>query len=77
VIDTDFPVEKGSTMSNLDHAIEVVDRVGSTMPADFNSVHELVAWVDSVGQSVLQDINAWQPKQAVVIQMPRRRTAKR
>ncbi len=67
-----FRVEEFPLSDFLDHTIEVVDRVGSTMPADFNSVDALVSWVDSVGESVLQDINEWQPKRAVVIQMPER-----
>jgi hypothetical protein len=72
-----FRGEKGCALSSfLDHTTEVVDRVGSTMP-DFTSVDAFVSWVDSVSESALQDINAWQPKRAEVIQMPKRRRRSR
>jgi hypothetical protein len=56
----------------LDHATEVVDRVGNTIPDTFSG-DALVAWVDSVGDAALKDIFAWQGKRAEVIVMPKRR----
>jgi hypothetical protein len=72
-----FRGEKGCALSDfLDHTTEVVDRLGSTIPNSFSD-DALVSWVDSVGQSALQDIKEWQPRRAEVIQMPKRRRAKR
>jgi hypothetical protein len=77
VIDTDFPVEKGSTMSKfLDHATEVVDRAGRSAPAS-DSIDDLISWADSIGPDVLRELNEWQPKRAVVIQMPKQRRRSR
>jgi hypothetical protein len=55
-----------------DRIIERVDRAGNTLPADIESVDELVNWVDRTGEVMLTDIFNWQPKLAVVIQMPKR-----
>jgi len=55
-----------------DHLIERVDRAGNTLPANSQSVDELVYWVDRAGEDTLRDILNWQPKLAVVIQMPKR-----
>jgi hypothetical protein len=62
----------------VDHVVGVVDSAGHSLPADCHTVQELVTWVDRVGESTLRDILEWQPKLAVVIQMPKRqRRAKR
>jgi len=62
----------------VDHIIERVDRAGQSLLADFASVDELVNWTDRIGEATLRDILNWQPKLAVVIQMPKRqRRAKR
>ena len=69
-----FRVEEFPLSDFLDHTFEVVDRVGSTMPADFNSVDDIVSWVDSAGEDMLKDIFAWEPQLAEVIVMPKRRS---
>jgi hypothetical protein len=77
---TAFLAVKGFALSSLiDHITERVDRAGNTLPANSQSVDDLVAWVDRVGESTLRDILDWQPTLAVVIQMPKRsrRRAKR
>jgi hypothetical protein len=57
--------------SIVDHIIGAVDRAAQTMP-DSQSVDDLVAWADRVGEATLWDILNWQPKLAVVITMPKR-----
>lgn len=63
-------------MSNfVDHITGLVDRAGQTMPDSFDA-DSLMSWMNGVGQDVLREINEWQPKRAVVIQMPKRRRGK-
>jgi hypothetical protein len=78
VIDTACLVRKDvpAMSSFVDHVTELVDRAGHSAPDTFDA-ESLTSWADGVGESVLKDITEWQPKQAVVIQMPKRRRAKR
>jgi hypothetical protein len=69
---TAYRAVKGFVLSDLmKYVTGVVDRAGNTLPDTFDS-DTLTSWTGSVGQDVLRELSEWQPKLAVVIQMPKR-----
>lgn len=81
MIDTDFRAANGIAMkSRLGNFLNgIMEQAIHEAPSVFGSVDSMVTFVDRMGEVTAKEIIKWQPKQAVVIQMPKRsrRRAKR
>jgi hypothetical protein len=70
---------KGRDLSSLDQFLtQFMDQAERTIgPDSFNSVESMLACADRMGEVTAKEIVKWQPRRAVIVQMPKRRSAKK